>query len=95
MYVCKNCGNYYQFNGSAIATITNRLNAKQEEYEAETEYEYEEVDFINCIECGSNDVEYIDVNTLPERLKEEVHNTVNMGYIDIDVMKGLKVFVNK
>lgn len=96
MNVCKNCGNYYKFIGSAITTVNNKLNPTgRDKYEEEADIQYEEVDFINCNECGSNDVADVDVNALPIQLKEEVYNTLTMGCIDENVMKNLKVFINK
>ena len=96
MYVCKTCGNYYQFNGSAIAKVSNKAYPTgRDKYEEESDIVYEELDFINCLDCGGNDVADIDVNTLPMQLKDEVYNTLATSCTDENVMKNLKVFVNK
>jgi len=94
MYVCKQCGNYYQFEGSSITSVANKLTATgRNKYEEETILEYKETDFLCCSECGSDLVVNINVNTLPQHLQDQVYNTISMGVVEEDVMKELKDFV--
>jgi hypothetical protein len=94
MYVCKECGNYYQFNGNASVSITNKI-YKGGDYQASPEERIEGYDLVCCAECGSNAVVDTNIKTLPERLKEEIYNTATMGCINEDVAKSLKKIVSK
>lgn len=94
MYVCKECGNYYQFVGSGSVTLTNKV-YKSGDFRAEVEEELESTEFLCCKECASNAIADVDIKTLPERLKDEIYNTATMGCIDEDVMKSLKEIANK
>lgn len=94
MYVCKECGNYYSFTGSSIVFAKNKLNPTgKNKYEEETDLEYEEIDFINCVECGSNSVAEVVAEELPQQLQDQIYNTLTMGCIENDIMKELKNFV--
>jgi len=94
MYICKQCGNYYQFEGSSITSVANKLTATgRDKYEEESILAYEEVDFLCCRECGSNQVVSINPNDLPQHLQDQIYNTISMGVIDMDIMKELKKIV--
>lgn len=94
MYVCKQCGNYYQFEGSSITSVANKLEpTAHNKYEEEDMLEYEGVDFLCCKECGGNNVTDISVDKLPQHLQDQVYNTIKMGVVKEDVMKELKDFV--
>ena len=94
MYICKKCGNYYQFEGSSITSVANKLTpTARSKYEEEDILEYEGVDFLCCKECGSNYVTSINVNTLPQHLQDQIYNTILMGAVEADVMKELKEIV--
>ena len=96
MYICKDCGNYYEFNGNSVAAVINKVNKLSGGYEEETDHKYEGIDFISCSKCDSDNVDDIDFNTLPEDLQKGVYNILNIGaVVDIDIMKKLKEFVNK
>lgn len=96
MYICKECGNYYEFNGNSVATVINKVNKLSEDYEEETDYTYEGIDFISCSKCDSDNVCDIDFNTLPEDLQKEVYSILDIdAVVDVVVMKKLKEFVNK
>jgi len=100
MYICKKCGNYYQFEGTSVTYVANKLDStrfvtspKDNKYEEETTLSYEDVSFLCCKNCGSNSVVSVNINDLPQRLQDQIYNTINMGVIDTDIAVELKDFV--
>ena len=94
MYICKKCGNYYQFEGTSVTYVANKFTATgRNKYEEETTLNYETVDFLCCKNCGSNSIVSVNINDLPQRLQGQIYNTISMGVIDTDIAVELKDFV--
>jgi len=96
MYVCRSCGNYYEFSGSAIAKARNATySTGRDKFEESIDIMYEPLDFISCSECGGNDVTEVDINTLPKMMREEIYNTIIAGCVDLAIMVDLKEIAKK
>jgi len=95
MYICRSCGNYYQFNGSAFATVSNKLNPIKGGYEEESDIEYNGLDFVTCMECDSENTIDIDIKALPKELQDDICSTLGVCSISVDTMRKLKEFINK
>jgi len=94
MYVCKSCGNCYQFEGSSVTSVTNKLEpTERSKYEEETINEYADVDFLCCSNCGSSSVVNININDLPSRLQDQIYRTLKMGETNVNVAVELKSFL--